>query len=63
MLAAQGGLWAVTGNHPRFFAMADLAERVLLDWDPPPELVQVTVEALALLLVHVGFLDRTRSTS
>ncbi len=56
VLAAQGGLWAITGNHPRFFALADLAQRVLLDWDPPPELVQVTLEALALLLVHVGFL-------
>ena len=56
VLAAQGGLWAITGNHPRFFALADLAQQVLLDWEPPPELVQVTLEALALLLVHVGFL-------
>ena len=57
--AARGrwaALWAITGNHPRFFALADLAERVLVDWDPPPELVQVTLEAVALLLVHVGFL-------
>ena len=27
VLAAQGGLWAITGNHPRFFALADLAQR------------------------------------
>ena len=37
--------------------MADLARHVLLDWDPPPALVQVTIEAVALLLVHVGFLQ------
>ena len=29
MLAALGGLWSVTGNFPRFLAMADLAEQVL----------------------------------
>ncbi|WP_151082154.1 ATP-binding protein [Nocardioides cynanchi] len=56
LLAAQGALWAITGNHPRFFALADLAERVVTDWDPPPELVQVTLEAVGLLVVHIGFL-------
>jgi predicted ATPase len=56
VLAAQGSLWAITGNHPRFFSLADLARQVLLGWDPPPERVQVTLEALALLMVHVGFL-------
>ena len=56
VLAAQAGLWAITGNHPRFFALSDLAQQVLLDWEPPPELVQVTLEAVALLLIHVGFL-------
>jgi predicted ATPase len=56
LLGALGGLWAVTGNFPRFLAMADLAEQVLVSWVPPPELEQVTVEALALLLVHLGFM-------
>ena len=56
LLAALGGLWAVTGNFPRFLAMADLAEQVLLGWVPPPELEQVTVEAVALVLVHLGFM-------
>ncbi|MGA8246021.1 MAG: hypothetical protein WB797_03885, partial [Nocardioides sp.] len=41
---------------PRFFALADAAEQVLTDWEPPPELVQVTADALGLLVVHVGFL-------
>jgi tetratricopeptide (TPR) repeat protein len=56
LLAATAALWAITGNHPRFFALADLAEQVLLDWTPPPELVQVAADALGLLLVHLGFL-------
>ena len=56
LLAALGGLWSVTGNFPRFLAMADLAERVLVDWEPTPELTEVTVEAVTLVLVHLGFL-------
>jgi predicted ATPase/tetratricopeptide (TPR) repeat protein/DNA-binding SARP family transcriptional activator len=56
LLGALGGLWSVTGNFARFLAMADLAERVLVDWEPPPELEQVTVEAVAVLLVHLGFM-------
>jgi predicted ATPase len=56
LLASLGALWSVTGNFPRFLAMADLAERVLLDWEPTPELTEVTVEAVALVVVHLGFL-------
>ncbi|HEY3529822.1 MAG TPA: BTAD domain-containing putative transcriptional regulator [Nocardioides sp.] len=56
LLASLGALWSVTGNFPRFLAMADLAERVLVAWQPPPELTEVTVEALTLLLAHLGFL-------
>jgi predicted ATPase len=56
VLGAVGGLWAVTGNFARFLAMADLAEQVLVSWVPPPELEQVTVDAVALLLVHLGFM-------
>ena len=56
LLAALGALWSVTGNFPRFLAMADLSERVLVDWEPTPELVEITVDAVALVLVHLGFL-------
>jgi predicted ATPase len=56
LLASLGALWSVTGNYPRFLAMADLAERMLVDWEPPPGMVDVTVEAVALVLVHLGFL-------
>jgi predicted ATPase len=56
LLAALGALWSITGNHGRFFALADLAERELVDWDPPDDLVQVTAEAVGLLVVYMGFL-------
>jgi len=56
LLATLGGLWSVTGNFPRFLAMADLAEQVLTSWEPPPELEEVTTDAVALLLVHLGFM-------
>jgi tetratricopeptide (TPR) repeat protein len=56
LLAATGGLWSVTGNFARFLAMADLAEQVLMTWEPPPELEQVTTDAVALVLVHLGFM-------
>ena len=56
LLASLGALWAVTGNFSRFLAMADRAERVLVDWEPTLELIEVTVEAVALVLAHLGFL-------
>jgi tetratricopeptide (TPR) repeat protein len=56
LLASLGALWAVTGNFPRFLAMADLAEQVLVGWEPTPELTDLTVEAVALVLIHLGFL-------
>jgi len=56
LIATLGSLWSVTGNFARFLAMADLAEQVLGDWTPPPELEQMTVEAVALVLVHLGFM-------
>ncbi|MBO0844296.1 MAG: hypothetical protein J2P22_02630, partial [Nocardioides sp.] len=56
LLASLGGLWSVTGNFARFLAMSDLGVKVLLDWHPPPELTEVTVEAVVLVLVHLGFM-------
>ncbi|MFT3873269.1 MAG: BTAD domain-containing putative transcriptional regulator [Nocardioides sp.] len=55
LLAALGGLWAVTGNHGRVLAFADLAEAMLLDFDPPPDLVEATIASLALMLTYVRF--------
>jgi tetratricopeptide (TPR) repeat protein len=56
LLAALGGLWAVTGNFGRFVAFSDLAERLLVDWTPPPELEDVTAGAMTLMLLFLGFL-------
>ncbi len=63
LLATLGILWAITGNHPRVFAMAEAAERMLERWVPPPELVPATQEALGILLSHLGILqDRSVET-
>jgi predicted ATPase/DNA-binding SARP family transcriptional activator len=56
LLAALGGLWAVTGNFGRLVVFSDLTERVLVDWTPPPELEDVTAGALTLMLLFTSFL-------
>ncbi|MCW2760579.1 MAG: Signal transduction response regulator / Disease resistance protein [Marmoricola sp.] len=57
LLATLGILWAITGNHPRVFALAEGAERMLERWTPPPELVRPTQEALGIMLSHLGILQ------
>ena len=39
LMATLGAFWAITGNNPRVFAMLGGAEKLLEDWDPPPELL------------------------
>ena len=56
LLASLGGLWSVTGNFGRFVAFADLTERVLVDWTPPPELEEATAGAVTLMSLFLGFL-------
>ncbi|MFN8195501.1 MAG: AAA family ATPase [Nocardioidaceae bacterium] len=56
LLAALGGLWAITGNHARVLAFADLAERLLLETEPTPDLVDDLRAALTLLLTYVRFM-------
>ncbi len=56
LLATLGAVWAVTGNHPRIFSVAELARRLFLERDLPPELAPVAAEALSMLLVYVDFL-------
>ncbi|MET0838999.1 MAG: hypothetical protein ABWY19_09485, partial [Marmoricola sp.] len=55
LIATLGIFWAITGNNPRVFAMVDASERLLESWDPPPELVPATQEALSVLVSHIGF--------
>lgn len=57
LLATLGILWAITGNHPRVFALAEAAERMLEQWVPPPELVHATQSALGILLSHLGIMQ------
>jgi predicted ATPase len=56
LIAALGGLWAVTGNFGRIVAFSDLTERLLVNWTPPPELEEVTAGAMTLMLLFLGFL-------
>jgi len=56
LLATLGAVWSVTGNHPRIFAIADLAQRLFVDWEPPDDLAQVGADALSLLLIYTDFL-------
>ncbi len=55
LIATLGIYWAITGNNPRVFSMVDASERLLEAWDPPPELVPATQEALSVLISHIGF--------
>ncbi len=61
LLASLGGLWTMTGNHARIFALADAAEAMLVEWDPPDDLREATGLALSWLLVHLSWMP-TRST-
>ncbi len=56
LLATLGAMWAVTGNHPRIFSVAELGRRLFLDREVPPELGTVAAEALSMLLVYADFL-------
>ena len=55
MIATMGIFWAITGNNPRVFAMVDASERLLETWEPPPEMVPATQDALSILISHMGF--------
>ena len=55
LLATLGAVWAVTGNHPRIFAIAELAQRRLAEWEPTPDLAAIGADALSLLLIYSDF--------
>jgi tetratricopeptide (TPR) repeat protein len=56
LLGALGGLWAVTGNFGRLVAFSDLAERLFVDWTPPPEMEDAAAGAMTLMVLFLGFL-------
>jgi predicted ATPase/DNA-binding SARP family transcriptional activator len=56
LLATLGAVWTMTGNHPRVFAIADAAEAVIADWDPP-EALRTTAQVVASwLVVHLSWM-------
>ena len=56
LLATLGGVWAVTGNHPRIFAIAEMAQRLFVGWEPTPDLTAISADALSLFLTYSDFL-------
>ena len=60
LVAVVGGLWTVSGNHPRVFTVADAVEDVLVGWDPPPELRSAAHEAASLILIHLSWVHDRR---
>jgi predicted ATPase/DNA-binding SARP family transcriptional activator len=56
LLACLGGFWTISGNHPRIFTIADSAEALLVDWDPPEELLTTAQLVLSWLTVHLSWM-------
>ena len=59
LLSTLGGLWTVTGNHARFFAVADAAQELLADHDPDPSDPrgeETAFESASLLLIHLSWI-------
>ena len=56
LLACLGGFWTISGNHPRIFTIADSAEALLVDWDPPEEMLTTAQLVLSWLTVHLSWM-------
>ncbi len=56
LLAFLGGFWTISGNHPRIFTIADSAEALLVDWDPPSDLLVTAQLVLSWLTVHLSWM-------
>src|SRR5262249_42028448 len=52
LLATLGMFWTVRGEHGRLLALADAVTDVLGNWQPPPELADVTSAAIAIVLTN-----------
>ena len=56
VLACLGAFWTITGNHPRIFTIADAAEALLADWDPPEQLRTTAQLVASWLVVHLSWM-------
>jgi hypothetical protein len=56
VLACLGAFWTITGNHPRIFTIADAAETLLADWDPPEHLRTTAQLVASWLIVHLSWM-------
>jgi predicted ATPase len=59
LMRTLGGLWTITGNHARFFAIADAAQDLLATHDPDPDdpaAVGAAFESATLLLIHLSWI-------
>jgi predicted ATPase/DNA-binding SARP family transcriptional activator len=56
VLACLAAYWTITGNHPRIFTIADSAEALLSDWDPPEDLRETAQVAASWLIVHLSWM-------
>ena len=52
LLAALGMFWTIRGEHGRILVLAEAATDMLCDWQPPPELADVTSTAIAIVLTN-----------
>jgi predicted ATPase/DNA-binding SARP family transcriptional activator len=52
LLATLGMFWTIRGEHLRMLALADAVADAIGDWQPPPELQDVTCGAIAVMLTN-----------
>jgi predicted ATPase/DNA-binding SARP family transcriptional activator/tetratricopeptide (TPR) repeat protein len=52
LLAALGMFWTIRGEHVRVLALLDAVADAIGDWQPPPELQDVTCGAIAVMLTN-----------
>ncbi|GAA1944433.1 ATP-binding protein [Nocardioides hwasunensis] len=56
LAALLGGLWTITGEQPRIFAICDSVTQMLSGWDVPAELRHDAQEASGVMLIHLTWL-------
>jgi predicted ATPase/DNA-binding SARP family transcriptional activator len=60
LLAALGMFWTIRGEHVRTLGLVDAVADAIGDWQPPPELQDVTCAAVAVMLINsvIGISER-----